>query len=171
MFQAGGVARGNQGTNVKTKKRNKAGLRGLIRDVGGQGMVEFLMVIPVFLVLFFGIFEFSRYWYTRAQIRGAVAEATRFAATGNQVTDPDTGDPLSRALSVESIILADVGRFGVTGSDITLNPSDGGGPEEIVTVTLDYEYPVGVPIMERVLGTGILDFTVSTSLRNEPFFQ
>jgi len=84
------------------------------------------MVIPVFLVLFFGIYEFSRYYYTRAQIRGAVAEATRFASTGSQLEDPDTGTPLSRALSVESMILADVGTFGVDGDDITLSPSEGG---------------------------------------------
>ena len=126
--------------------RRKGRLRSLVRKVSGQGIVEFLIVIPVFLVLFFGIYEFSRCYYTRAQIRGAVAEATRFASTGNQLADPNTGDPLSRALSVESMILADVGKFGVAGGDITLAPPDGGQPEEVVTVTLDYEYQVGVPI-------------------------
>jgi len=62
----------------------KGRLRSLVRKVSGQGIVEFLVVIPVFLVLFFGIYEFSRYYYTRAQIRGAVAEAMRFASTGSQ---------------------------------------------------------------------------------------
>ncbi len=133
--------------------------------------MELIFAIPVFVTLFFGIYEFSRYYSTRMRIRTAVAEAARFATTGSQLTDPQTGDPIGRALSVESIIISKVGQFGVTSSDIDVSPADGGGPEEVVTVSLDYEYDVAIPLMERVLGTGIMDFSVSTSMRNEPFFQ
>ena len=82
----------------------------------GQGLVELVLAVPVFLILFFGIYEFSRYYSTRLRIRSAVAEGARFAATGARLTDPATGDPLSRAVSVRSTILTDVAQFGKTSS-------------------------------------------------------
>ena len=154
--------------------KSQGGLRARVARLGrssrGQGLVEFVLVVPILLVLLFGIYEFSRYYSARLRIRSTVAEAARFAATGNQLTDPVTGDPMSRFLSIRSRILSEVSHFGVTAGDITLSPADGGQPEEAVTVSLNYEYQVAVPLMEQVLGTGTLDFAVSTSMRNELFF-
>jgi hypothetical protein len=146
-------------------------IRRLGRDVAGQGLVEFIFALPVCMTIFFGIYEFSRYYTTRLRIRTAVAEATRFATTGNTLTDADTGDPLSRAVSIQQTILNQVAHFGVTSGDITLDPADGGGPEEIVTVSVNYEYQVAMPLMAKVFEADALDFSVSTSMRNEPFFE
>lgn len=129
------------------------------------------MAFPVFVMLFFGIYEFSRYYSTRMQVRGAVSEGIRFAVTGNQLADPSTGDLMERAISIRQTILNRVGYLGVTAGDITLNPADGGGPEEIVTVTLDYDHRVATPLMRQIFETGALDFTISNSMRNEPFFD
>jgi len=41
-----------------------------------------------------------------------------------------TGDPLSRAQSVRDLILDRTQQFGVEGSDISIDPPDGGDPEE-----------------------------------------
>jgi Flp pilus assembly protein TadG len=133
--------------------------------------VEFIFALPVCMMLFFGIYEFSRYYTTRLRIRTAVAEATRFATTGNTLADADTGDPLSRSVSIRQTILNQVDQFGVTSDNISIDPEDGGGPEEIVTVTVDYEYQVAVPLMAKVFEADALDFSVSTSMRNEPFFE
>jgi Flp pilus assembly protein TadG len=133
--------------------------------------VEFIFALPIFMVLFFGIFEFSRYYTTRLRIRTAVAEATRFATTGNTLTDADTGDPLSRSVSIRQTILNQAQQFGVTADDTSLDPEDGGGPEEIVTVSVDYDYHVAVPVMAKVFDAAVLDFTVATTMRNEPFFE
>jgi len=149
-------------------RRSRGGFR---RSIAGQGIVELALTIPIFLVLFFGIFEFSRYYSTRLSIRTAVSEGARYAATGSELIDPDTGDALGRANSIRTVILSKVARFGVDAADIALTPADGGGPEEIVTVSLDYDYAVAVPMVQRVLGRGTLAFSVSTSMRNEPFFE
>jgi hypothetical protein len=146
-------------------------LRRLLRGTKGQGLAEFVLAIPVFMVLFSGIYEFSRYYTTRLRIRSAVAEGARFGTTGNVLLDEDTGDPLGRAQSIKNTILAHVAQFGVTADHIDIDPADGGAPEEVVTITLDYEYEVAIPLMESVLGTEVMDFTVSTVMRNEPFFQ
>lgn len=146
-------------------------MRRLARSARGQSLVEFVVTLPVFMMLIFGIYEFSRYYTARLRIRNAVAEGTRFATTGNQLADPDTGDPLGRPVSIRNTILSEVGQYGVTSGDITITPEDGGGPEQIVTVSVEYEYRVAVPLMAQVFNSGLLDFTVSTSMRNEPFFQ
>ncbi len=145
-------------------------LRRLLRGTRAQGLSEFVLAIPVFMVLFSGIYEFSRYYTTRLRIRSAVAEGARFATTGNFLVDEDTGDAIARAESIKNTILNHVAQFGVTADNIEIDPADGGGPEEVVTVRLDYEYQVAIPLMERVLGMDVMDFSISTVMRNEPFF-
>lgn len=146
-------------------------LRLLLRGTRGQGIAEFVFAIPVFMVLFSGIYEFSRYYTTRLRIRSAVAEGARFGTTGSVLMDADTGDPLGRAESIKNTILAHVAQFGVTADNIEIDPADGGAPEEVVTIRLDYEYEVAIPLMESVLGMDVMDFSVSTVMRNEPFFE
>lgn len=144
--------------------------RKLRRTRRGQSLVEFVLALPVLLMVVFGIFEFGNYYHTRLSIRNAVVEGARFAITGNVLPDPETGDPLTRALSIERVILERTARFGVEADDITISPPDGGEPEEIVTIRLDYAYQIGLPSVASVLNPGSLDFAVRTSMRNEPFF-
>lgn len=154
--------------------RRRAGLSWIAnllrRCARGQAIAEFLMAVPVFVILFSGIFEFSRYYTARLRIRSAVAEGARFATTGSFLSDPDTGDPISRPESIKNTILNYAAQFGVTADDITLDPADGGGPEEVVTVTLAYDYDPAITLMENILGPDTLDFQISTAMRNEPFF-
>lgn len=142
----------------------------LRRTRRGQSLVEFVLALPVLLLVVFGIFEFGNYYHTRLSIRNAVVEGARFAITGNVLPDPETGDPLTRALSIEHLILQRTARFGVVPDDISITPPDGGDPEEIVTIRLDYAYDIGLPSVASVLSPGSLDFAVRTSMRNEPFF-
>ena len=46
-------------------QRNRDEVGCLIRRMRGQGIVELTLAIPIFLVLLFGIFEFSSYYSTR----------------------------------------------------------------------------------------------------------
>jgi hypothetical protein len=43
----------------------------------GQGLVEFALVVPLFLVLLFGMIEFGRAWMTKNILTGAAREAVR----------------------------------------------------------------------------------------------
>ena len=45
--------------------------------IRGQGLVEFALVVPIFLVLLFGMVEFGRVWMTKNIITGAAREAVR----------------------------------------------------------------------------------------------
>jgi len=137
----------------------------------GQSLVEFAMAIPIVLFLIFSTIEMARFYFIRISVRSAVAEAVRFAVTGNQLDDPMTGDPLSRAQSVRELILDRTQQFGVEGSDISIDPPDGGDPEEVVTVSLDFEYDVALPSLVDLFPDPLRMFTISSSMRNEPFFE
>jgi len=136
----------------------------------GQSAVEFLLAIPIVLLLLSGIFEFGRHYYTRLTLRHAVAEAGRFAVTGNTVIDTTTGQPMTRANSIISAIIKSAGDLDVDLSRITLTPPDGGGPGEVVTISATYRYQFVLAPIARLFGPGYLDFTVSTIMLNEPRF-
>jgi len=57
------------------------------RSKKGQGIVEFALAFPVFLLIVLGIFEFGRLMFTYATVFTASREAARFGATVNNAID------------------------------------------------------------------------------------
>ncbi|MFQ5528801.1 MAG: TadE/TadG family type IV pilus assembly protein [Gemmatimonadota bacterium] len=145
--------------------------RRIRRNSSGQSLVEFALVLPMLLLVFFGIFEFGRFYFTKLTLQHAVREATRFAITGNVLTDPDTGDPMDRAGSIVRVILENTKDLDVDLDGITITPADGGGPEDIVRVEIDFEYDLTVPLISRVVPDGHVDLSFSTAMRNEAFYE
>ena len=47
----------------------------------GQGLVEFALILPIFLTLIMGIVEFGRLMITYAGVASASREATRYGAS------------------------------------------------------------------------------------------
>lgn len=155
-------------TSTGVPRRRNA--HALVRSTSGQSLVEFVLVVPLLFLLLFGIMEFGRYFYTRLTLREAVAEAARYAVTGNQLTDPVTGQGLGRVRSIEHLIEQRTSSLGVAPSDISITPADGGGPEQVVTIDVHYHYDIAFPSIASIVPSRLLDFTVSTSMRNEPFY-
>jgi len=150
--------------------RHRSAISSIKRGQHGQSAVEFVLAVPIILLLLSGIFEFGRHYYTRLTLRHAVAEAGRFAVTGNTVVDTTTGQPMTRANSIISTIIERAGDLDVDVSQITLTPPDGGGPGEVVTISATYRYRFVLVPIARLFGPGYLDFTVSTIVLNEPRF-
>jgi len=145
--------------------------RRLRRNTSGQSLVEFAIVLPLLLLMFFGIFEFGRFYFTKLTLQHAVREATRFAITGNTLTDPETGDPISRANSIVRVILENTNNLDVDLAGVTITPADGGGPEEIVRVRVDFQYDLTMPLIQNIVPDGHVNFSFSTAMRNEAFYE
>ena len=139
-----------------------------IRCTRGSALVEMALVTPMLLVLFASIFEFGRMFHTRLTARHAVIEATRFAVTGNQLTDEDTGDAIDRATSIRRIVSERAYGLPVVPESIVIDPADGGGPEDVVRITLNYSYDYSLPGFMDVLPE--MRFSVAAAMRNEPFY-
>jgi TadE-like protein len=58
-------------------------LRRLRKDEKGVSAIEFAFVMPAFLFLFFGVFEFGFAFYARSVLQGAVEQAARRASLEN----------------------------------------------------------------------------------------
>ncbi len=51
-----------------------------VRRAGGQSLVEFALVFPVFLLLLFGLIDIGRFAYTANALNEAAREGTRFGS-------------------------------------------------------------------------------------------
>lgn len=153
-------------TGRRTSRSPRRGLFGCAR---GSSLVEFALVAPLLLLLFFSMFEFGRLFFTRLTVRHAVIEATRFAVTGNVASNPDTGEPLDRVRSIQQTVQTRAMGMPIALNDIEIDPPDGGGPEDVVRVTVSYTYTYTLPGFNDVLPD--LRFAVSTAMRNEPYFD
>ena len=57
------------------------------------------MVLPVFVLLLFGIIEFGRYFFVQHTLQFATREGTRLALVGGTLVDAN-GNPLTRVASI-----------------------------------------------------------------------
>ncbi|MDA8179035.1 MAG: TadE/TadG family type IV pilus assembly protein [Desulfobacteria bacterium] len=122
-------------------------------SIRGQSLVEFALVLPVFLLLLIGVAEFGRAWMTRNILTGASREAARIAAVqGN------TASALSRANNILS-------SAGISGA--LVNIADDGVPYGTCSVTVSYAFPVSVAGFLPGLGGPNFTLSSSTSMRKE----
>lgn len=136
----------------------------------GSTLLEFALVAPILTILFMGILDFGRYHFSRITLQHAIHEAARFAVTGNSLNDPNTGTPMTRAESITQVILAQASDLDLDVNRVDINPADGGGPGQVVTVTGGFTFEFLTPGMQALFPGGVHDFTVATSMKNEPFF-
>ena len=134
-------------------------------------MVEFALVVPLFLAVICGIVEFSRLYYTRLTVRDITLDATRFAVTGQKLTDETTGDPMTRAASIRSLITTRASDLKVKVDSIRIDPSDGGKPGDVVQVRVFYGYTFTLAPLNGLLPSSPFYFSVGSSMKNEPVFD
>ena len=117
--------------------------KNLIIQKEGQALVEFALVVPMLVVILFGIFEFGRLWMTMNILTGAAREGVRVAA----VTAPDAGLVQN---AVENIMLA----ANIAGATITISGPNA-ATEVTVTVQMNYTVVTG-SIVPGLRGTFLL---------------
>ncbi len=149
-------------------------LRTFRRGRRGQSLVEFAMVLPILLILIFGIIEFGMGLRSYISLTNATREGARFAAVGNapgvyptDCTGSVTTTVIGRVcVSVEGLDLADFTSVAVT------YPS-GNSPGNDVEVSADYTYNFITPLGDfiRFFSGGAfaetLDLSTSTNMRLE----
>ena len=144
-------------------------LRRLRRRERGQALIEFVLAIPIAVFLIIASVEVGRHFYTRVTARHAVQEAARYAITGQQLTDPNTGAPIGRAQSITQTLQDKATALNILVTDITLNPADGGAPDQILEISLTYTYEFG-PALAPLFFPQFMDITLKSTVKNEPVF-
>jgi Flp pilus assembly protein TadG len=126
-----------------------------VRSNRGQAVIEFALILPLLLLLCFGITEFGRAWMTMNILTSAAREGVRLAA----VTAPDVAAVTQRVQDV-----CDAAR--VVPSAITVVPPDPADPNRRVSVTVETQFVV---IPGQILGSfnGSIPLRTTSIMRHE----
>ena len=152
--------------------RSRAGSR------RGQALVEFALVLPIFILLLVGIFDFGRAIYAYNTISNAAREAVRVGVVDQNcdVIGTEAANRAGLGVTFAPTVAAPCGPAG-TGVEIHFLNSDGSTPSGsdncvepdadpgvpigcLVEVTVSYEYNAATPIIGNLVGT--LDLQAST---------
>jgi len=127
-----------------------------MRPERGQSLVEFALILPVFILVLAGLFDIGRAVYAFNTISNASREAVRVAIV-NQTTADVEAEALKQAVSL-----------GVTVGDLTItygDPSGSGtcsspyGVGCLASVTVEYDYTAATPVIGQIIGP----FTMTAS--------
>jgi len=131
------------------------GFTALIRSNRGVAVIEFALVLPLLLLLCFGITEFGRAWMTMNVLTSAAREGVRLAA----VTAPDTP-------AVEQRVRDVCDAAGIDAAVITVTPPDPDDPERRVSVTVTTDFVI---LPGKILGTfnGTIPLSTTSIMRHE----
>ena len=118
----------------------------LLKNQDGASAVEFAIVLPLFVVLIFGIIEFGVIMYNKAIITNASREGARFAILFDSVvhTDLDIENKVKEHLKFDPIdnssILINLGGASAPPTISVLPPDRKTGDSISVTVTYPYDF-------------------------------
>ena len=125
----------------------------LIRRDGdrGQTIVEFALILPIFILVLVGIVDFGRAVYASSTIQNAAREAVRVAIVNQNIT-------VIEAEAIAQAVALDIGAADVdvnfldddyTAGPCTTTPNVGC----IVEVEVRYAYTAATPILGNIVGT------------------
>jgi Flp pilus assembly protein TadG len=123
----------------------------LIKSQKGQSLVEFALVLPVFVVILFGIMEFGRLWEVSNILTSAAREGARVAA----VSEPN----IEKAKAAAQTVLS---AGSITTATITVS---GPNSDKDILVTINMAYR---PLTGSIIpGLGSFTLSRSTTMRWE----
>lgn len=111
------------------------------RDEKGQALVEFALLVPIFLILLFAIVDFGMGFHSWITITNSAREGARLGAVS-----ASTDDIRDRVYDTATLINEDT-NMTVT---VTNAADDGGDPGESVVVQVDYDYDLITPLASLV---------------------
>ena len=151
------------------------------RRARGFTILEFALVLPLFLLLLAAIIDFGIMFFVQHTLQFATREGARLALVGRTVNDAG-GNPMSREASIVQTIKVNAA--------VAVNPSklqisfypinadysdpngwqgmqDAGGPGKYMRVKTRYTFPV--PLVSTFVPQAQLVLTAQSTYRNERF--
>ena len=143
----------------------------LIHALGGNSLVEFALVAPVFFLMVFGILDFGRLFFWQETLQYALRQAGRYAVTGqHQINGTNTVPRVQSIINVAQQYAAGIPLTGIQVSSVGSN-NFAGYPGDEMTISLVTPLHLITPGIAAFFPNGIYTFTTSVTFRNEPFGQ
>lgn len=126
----------------------------LLKDIKGQGLVEFALVLPLLLLLVFGVVDLSRLAYHKTLLNQAAKESLRVASVGSTLATvtgrlEQLAEPLTGSVTVADTTSTD--DEGNSCTQVTLTPSSGYTLTAYITAPYDNSLAVGDTIRICIL--------------------
>ncbi len=154
------------------KRFQGSSCRRLLRRETGGVMLEFAIILPILVLVVFGIIDFGHAWYMKTEITSASRSGARYASQYN--TDPSSGLqvlPCNLNPSVSTWVTNNYASLLPSNANLHANVTGAGytsgiaGQDIIVTVTArKYWFVLGAIVPGL---TSYLDMTATTAMKCE----
>ena len=124
-------------------------IRRLKQQQSGQALIELALVLPLFILLLFGLIEMSILGYSYISVNNAARSGVRVASVG--------GSDVGIRTAINNSIILNTSNLTIQISPAESQRQSGQG----VTVNLSYPVPLLVPIVEGIFPN---PFIISASL-------
>ena len=116
------------------------------KNEDGQAMVEFALILPIFLLILCGILDFGWLFYNQLSLNNACREGARYAVV-NTADGADTQAIINHIENTTTTVFAN------DGVDLTVTYSSPSDPTAgDITVTLEADISFFTPVLSTVLG-------------------
>ncbi len=124
--------------------------RRITKAARGQGLVEFALALPIFILILFGLFDLGRAVLGFNTISNASREAVRVAIVNQTPADVEA-EAIKQAVSLDT-----------TPADVTIVYGDPDGTGTcsapigigcLASVTVHYEFTAATPVIGQLIGT------------------
>ena len=156
--------------------RNHGSVRGMHpgRQRDGQALVEFVLVLPILLLLVAGLLDFARAWSASHAIADATREGARMLVVNEGSQFADAEEMIRRRLAAARLNSDEVQvRFRVgddsedwVASDSGVEPAGHGVPQG-VRVTYPYEFWIAGPFIGLATGERTVSMVSTITMRGE----
>jgi Flp pilus assembly protein TadG len=148
----------------------------MLRQDKGQSLVEFALVAVVFFVFLFTVMDFAVMFFVNQTMQHAVRAGSRLAVVNPgsdcrsaiiaNITEQSMGfyDKNANASKTPVISAQTLTEYSGTPIDNTTC----GTPQQPITVSLVYSWPLLTPFLKPFFTNGMYTFTVKSTVVNEP---
>ena len=126
-----------------------------IRHESGQGMAELAIILPLLLVILFGILDLGRSFYTYISLTNAAREAARYAAVN------DSGASITQVQRELDSGGKDIS--GCAAGSLTYSATGGGSRGNDYTVNVSCKFTLVTPFMSAILHATDNEITIHST--------
>ena len=121
------------------------------RDPRGQSMVEFALILPIFVLVLVGLFDVGRAVYAYNTVNNAAREAARLAIVDQY--EEHVLDEAVQAASGVGVVRADISvAYELPGGGACTHVGDDDIVKCVAVVTVPYAYEAASPLIGRIIG-------------------
>ena len=124
----------------------KGRLKKAFRREDGQSMVEFALILPIFLLILCGIIDFGWLFYNQLSLNNACREGARYAVV-HTADDADTGAITAHIENLSSTVISNDG-VRITVTYTTPNDPTAGD----IRVDMEADISFFTPVLSTVMG-------------------